>query len=354
MAGDANDGPAWGVAGASDCHQAGRSERRCTPPARPGARFRPRPRCWSWAAGRRGSRRPCTPRSPGRGRCSSTSRPGPGGRSGGEPPRGARAWLARLERSGAEVLARATVVDAPKPGELLVEHEGGRSARATSGWSSRPGRASFFLPFPGWTLPGVVGAGGAQALLKAGARVRGLRVVVAGLGPAAPRGGRRAAAGGARVVGVVEQAPLARVAAFGAALWRQPRKLAEGLGCAAALLGAPLPGGSVGPRGGGRRAVEGVLVTDGRGEWRWACDVLACGFGLVPSLELPRLLGCETADGAVVLDAEQRTSVPGVFAAGELGGHRRARPRPSRPAPRRPRRRGPARPRGVRSRRPER
>jgi hypothetical protein len=63
-----------------------------------------------------------------------------------------------------------------------------------------------------------------------------------------------------------------------------------------------------------------VRVTDGQGEWTWACDVLACGFGLVPNLELARLVGCGTAAGSLVLDEEQRTTVPGVFAAGELGG----------------------------------
>jgi hypothetical protein len=40
----------------------------------------------------------------------------------------------------------------------------------------------------------------------------------------------------------------------------------------------------------------------------------------VPNLELSRLLGCEIAAGAVVVDASQRTSVVGVFAAGELVG----------------------------------
>ncbi|MFJ6945986.1 FAD-dependent oxidoreductase, partial [Streptomyces wuyuanensis] len=35
------------------------------------------------------------------------------------------------------------------------------------------------LPFPGWTLPGVVGAGGAQAMLKSGLVLPGRRTVVA-------------------------------------------------------------------------------------------------------------------------------------------------------------------------------
>ena len=39
------------------------------------------------------------------------------------------------------------------------------------------------LPIPGWTLPGVMAAGAAQALLKGSAVVAGQRVVVAGTGP---------------------------------------------------------------------------------------------------------------------------------------------------------------------------
>ena len=39
------------------------------------------------------------------------------------------------------------------------------------------------LPFPGWTLPGVTGAGGLQALIKAGTPVKNERIVIAGSGP---------------------------------------------------------------------------------------------------------------------------------------------------------------------------
>ncbi|MDG4865120.1 FAD-dependent oxidoreductase, partial [Streptomyces sp. T-3] len=38
------------------------------------------------------------------------------------------------------------------------------------------------LPFPGWTLPGVITAGGAQAMLKSGLVLPGRRIVVAGSG----------------------------------------------------------------------------------------------------------------------------------------------------------------------------
>jgi hypothetical protein len=68
----------------------------------------------------------------------------------------------------------------------------------------------------------------------------------------------------------------------------------------------------------GRERVERVIVADGRREREWPCDVLACGFGLVANLELPRLLGCAVDDGRVRVDDGQRTSRPGIFAAGEL------------------------------------
>lgn len=45
------------------------------------------------------------------------------------------------------------------------------------------GARELFIPFPGWTLPGVTGAGGLQALIKSGMDVRGQRVVIAGSGP---------------------------------------------------------------------------------------------------------------------------------------------------------------------------
>lgn len=236
-----------------------------------------------------------------------------------EPPAAAREWLARLARSGAERLAGATVIDA-EPGRLLVEQDGAARRVGFAHLVLATGARELFLPFSGWTLPGVVGVGGAQAMLKAGARFDGRRVVVAGSGPLLVAVAAALARAGARLVGVVEQAPLARLAGFASALWRSPGKAAEALGYGARLAGIPFRAGSwlraVEPRGEGLRAV----VSDGRREWSWDADVIACGYGLVPNLELPRLVGCNTRDDRVLADAEQRTSVKGVLAAGELCG----------------------------------
>jgi NADPH-dependent 2,4-dienoyl-CoA reductase/sulfur reductase-like enzyme len=236
------------------------------------------------------------------------------------PPRAARPWLARLHDAGAQVLPEASVVDAPSPRTLLVERSTGVALVRHTALVLATGARELFLPFPGWTLPGVIGAGAAQALRGSGARFGGRRVLVAGSGPLLLAAAAALQKAGARVVAVVEQAPLARLAAFAAALLRRPAKVAEALGYGAMLRGVPLHAGAWVTGATGRDRVEEVQVTTGGRRRTVACDVLACGFGLVPNLELPRLLGCECSADSVCTDAELRTSVAGVFAAGELCG----------------------------------
>jgi NADPH-dependent 2,4-dienoyl-CoA reductase/sulfur reductase-like enzyme len=238
----------------------------------------------------------------------------------GEPPASARPWLERLARSGATVQTGAAVVDAPTPGRLLVASGDAVLRVSYDRLVLATGARELFLPFPGWTLPGVVGAGGAQALVKAGAHFSGRRVVVAGSGPLLVAVAATLARAGARVVGIVEQAPIGRLVGFGAGLWRQPGKIGEAAGYASALVGVPYRTGAWVREALGGERLERVLVTDGRREREWRCDALACGFGLVPNLELPRLLGCETTADAVVVDSSQQTSLPRVFAAGEIVG----------------------------------
>ncbi|HXY40884.1 MAG TPA: FAD-dependent oxidoreductase [Vicinamibacteria bacterium] len=238
----------------------------------------------------------------------------------GDAPAGARPWLARLARSGALVLPEATVVDAPRPGTLLVERLGQALHVRYHTLVLACGARELFLPFPGWTLPGVIGAGAAQALREGGARFDGLRVVVAGSGPLLPAVAVALRQARARVVGVVEQAPALRLAGFATGLLGNPRKLAQAAGFAARLRGVPLLTSAWVAEAIGRERLERVALSDGRRLRTWDCDLLACGFGLLPNLELARLLGCDCASDRVLVDGSQRTSLPSVFAAGELCG----------------------------------
>lgn len=178
------------------------------------------------------------------------------------------------------------------------------------------GAQELLLPFPGWTLPGVTGAGGQQALLKNGLQVNGKTLVIAGSGPLLLASAATARQAGARVVRVLEQATAASVLGFAGQLWRWPSKLAQALKlatpayrCNAHVVEAL-----------GDRHLQGVRIRQGRRSEEIPCDYLACGFGLVPNTRLASHLGCHLEHGAIAVDQQQRSSLPQVLAAGECTG----------------------------------
>ena len=258
-----------------------------------------------------------------------------GGNAAGKavPTHLARRWLERFAASGARFLARATVLDAFLDGSrgatascaiLLVEHAGRGLRVEARRLVIATGARERFLPFPGWTLPNVVGVGGAQALLKSGAAVRGRRVVIAGSGPLLLPVAAAFARAGARIALVAEQAPAGTVARFACGLWRYPRLLAQAVRYRAAFWRAPYRCGvwvSAACGEGSSPVVKEATLTDGRRSWRERCDLLACAYGLVPNLRLARLLGCALFGSGlsrvVRVDRLQQTSLQGVYCAGE-------------------------------------
>ena len=183
------------------------------------------------------------------------------------------------------------------------------------------GARELLLPFPGWTLPGATGAGGLQALIKSGLPVRGQRIVLAGSGPLLLAAAASATQAGAQVLRVAEQSPWRQVAAFGAGLLRWPSKLAQ----AARLLHLSYRCDSYVLSAQGQDRIQSVQLRQGAQTYHLDCDRLAVGYGLVPNVELGRLLGCATRrtnlNGlALQVDAKQATSVPHIFAAGECTG----------------------------------
>ncbi|MGY1579312.1 FAD-dependent oxidoreductase [Streptomyces sp. MN13] len=186
------------------------------------------------------------------------------------------------------------------------------------------------LPFPGWTLPGVVTAGGAQAMLKGGLVLPGRRVVVAGTGPLLLPVATGLAAAGAEVAALVESAAPGAFVRHARTLAAEPAKLVEGAGFAVRLARhriRPMSGHMVVAAHGDQR-VDSVTVAalDGEGRERpgsrrrIVCDALAVGHGMLPHTDLADALGCRLAGTAVHVDDEQRTDVPGVWAAGEATG----------------------------------
>ncbi|MET9018566.1 FAD-dependent oxidoreductase [Actinopolymorpha sp. NPDC004070] len=194
------------------------------------------------------------------------------------------------------------------------------------------------IPFPGWDLPGVVAAGGAQALLKgSGVALGGPagRVVVAGSGPFLLPVASGLARAGVEVAGVYEASRARVYLRHARTLAGQPARFAEAAGYARDLARHRVPyrTGHAVVAAHGEERLAGVTVarldTERRpvagSERRVECDTLAVGYGFTPQLDLLVEVGCEVGTGtcgtpAVAVDADQRTTCAGLYSAGETTG----------------------------------
>ena len=185
------------------------------------------------------------------------------------------------------------------------------------------GARELFLPFPGWELPGVTGAGGLQLMAKEGAKLSGQRIVVAGSGVLLLAVAATLMHKGAEVVAIVEQQSRAELIRFVAGFWRWPELLLQAASLRWQTRHIPYLRGSWITRAQGDNTVELVHWQNERGDSAViACDWLACAFGLVPNQEILALLGAAAQGPDSV-----HTSRPDVFIAGEMiavGGARRA------------------------------
>jgi NADPH-dependent 2,4-dienoyl-CoA reductase/sulfur reductase-like enzyme len=121
----------------------------------------------------------------------------------------------------------------------------------------------------------------------------------------------------------VEQAPVAQLAPFAASLWAHPAKLVQGARYRAMLWKTSYRTGCwvvEAIAGSDGQRLSAVRVTNGTRVWTEPCDLLACGYHLVPNTEIAALLGCEFRGSFVQVDKAQRTSLPNVFSAGEPTG----------------------------------
>ncbi|MDQ0278335.1 NADP-dependent aldehyde dehydrogenase [Arthrobacter silviterrae] len=198
-----------------------------------------------------------------------------------------------------------------------------------------PGGYDRQLPVPGWDLPGVMAAGGAQALLKASGTAPGRVAVVGGTGPFLLPVATGLAAAGVKVAAICEaNSPAGWLRNLRGAV-RAPEKAMEGAEYAAVLARHRIPYKirTAVTEIHGTDRVEAVTVSKlaadgsvlpGTGR-RIACDVVALGWGFTAQLELVLAAGAETAvdvDDSLtaVVDARLRSSVPGIYVAGEATG----------------------------------
>jgi D-hydroxyproline dehydrogenase subunit alpha len=196
------------------------------------------------------------------------------------------------------------------------------------------------IPFPGWTTPGVMFAGGAQSILKAHRVVPGANAVIAGCGPLPLVVAAQILRAGGRVAALASLHSLGTMLRHPKSLWHGREIVREGLRYAWTVRRkkVPLLTGYVPVRVIGAERLEAVVLArvdqEGRPasgtERRIECDLLAINYGFVANSELTAMAGAEmrrdpVAGGWVpVTDAYGRTSVPGIFVAGDGAGLRGA------------------------------
>lgn len=250
------------------------------------------------------------------------------------------ALAARVQASGARILSGAAVWGAFAPDEVAVEIGGGTRFLAPRRLILATGAHERAVPFPGWTLPGVMTTGAGQTMARAWRVAPGQRVVIAGNGPLNLQLAVELLQAGVRVLALAEAAPAPNPLRDAGALWAMARTgadlLARGVRDRARLLAARVPvlHGMAVVCAEGDAVLEGVVLAridaEGRpvpgSETRFAADALCLGYGFHPSGELARALGCgqHWDKGRRMLvterDAMGRTGVPEVFIAGDGGG----------------------------------
>lgn len=241
--------------------------------------------------------------------------------------------------AGVSFIFGATVWGAFTPREIAVVTEDTCSMIQARRLILSPGAYERPLPFPGWTLPGVMTTGAAQTLLRAYQTAPGQRVLVAGNGPLNLQVARELSAAGVDVVAVAELSrrpgptlagPLLRMLRNG------PGLVADGIGHLTALLRRRVPvlhqHVICSAEGDGKVTRASVVKIDAEGqplrgtEVSFDVDAVCMGYGFLPQSELARALECrhdyDPVSGVLAIQRglDGRTSVNDVFVAGDAGG----------------------------------
>jgi thioredoxin reductase len=182
------------------------------------------------------------------------------------------------------------------------------------------GASENMIPFPGWTLPGVIGAGAAQTM----ANIHGIRpgndILMVGSGNVGVIVSYQMIQAGSRVAAVIDAAPKIGAYAVHAA------KIAR--------IGVPFMMSHTIKQAYGKDRVEAATVVQVDASWQsipgtettFDVDVICIAVGLNPMTQLVRMAGCKmayvpTLGGRIPAhDENQETSIKGIYIAGDISG----------------------------------
>lgn len=192
------------------------------------------------------------------------------------------------------------------------------------------------FPVPGWTLPGVMTVGGAQALIKS-QRIRpGNRVLLAGSGPLQLVVANQMLDAGMEVVAIAESAPRSLIWQHGMGLLNHPALLKQGLSYLWRLKRANVPllrsfalhsiHGETYAQRAVLTKVDSGLNPIGSETKTFDVDTVCIGYGLIPNVWMTQMLGCKHGYDPMVggwrpdFNENMETDQSGVFVAGDGAG----------------------------------
>ncbi|WP_028693099.1 cyanide-forming glycine dehydrogenase subunit HcnB [Pseudomonas cremoricolorata] len=193
------------------------------------------------------------------------------------------------------------------------------------------------VPFPGWTLPGVMLLGGLQLQIKSNVVKPLGGTLIAGTGPLLPLVACQLHAAGAKVVGVYEACAFSRIARQSLALMNKPQLFLDGLSMLGymKLHGIDMHYGWGVVSAQGEAELSGVSVAPYDAHWqadmsrvqRQPAQTLAVGYGFIPRTQLSQQLGLAhgfSDDGYLRADCNvwQQSSLAHIHLAGDMGGIR--------------------------------
>lgn len=247
----------------------------------------------------------------------------------GESYRRGSALTQAFAASGAQYVPDATVWSLTREREIAVSVAGAshllRAKRVIvcTGALERP------FPVPGWTLPGVMTAGAAQALLKASGIVAEGEVVFAGCGPLLWLTASQYLKAGVKIAAVLETTQRANY--LNAMPHLAPFLFSDYAGKGFALMrevkrAVCVVSGVTALKALGDTKVREVVYATGGGETRMAADALFLHQGVVPNVNLAMAAGIEHRwnDAQLcwtpLLDRDGSSAIDGVAIAGDGAG----------------------------------
>jgi len=182
------------------------------------------------------------------------------------------------------------------------------------------GASENMIPFPGWTLPGVIGAGAAQTVANIHGIRPGKNLLMVGSGNVGLVVSYQMLQAGCRVAAVIDAAP--KIGGYGV----HAAKVAR--------YGVPFLMSHTIKEAHGQERVEGATIIQVDAAWKpvpgternFEIDTICIAVGLNPMTQLLSMSKCKmvyipSLGGNVPAhDLNQKTSIPGIYVAGDVSG----------------------------------